>query len=85
METQSLGYQGRDLIFGKLLALIFVLAVLVVIWVAIENDSPWVAAVLGAGMLGTIAFGFFRVFGDVSQKKPDKPNDSQPDKEQVKK
>ena len=64
MERKTLEYQGRDLVIGKVLALIFTLAVLGVITFAIASNSPWVAGVLGAGMLGTIAFGFFRVFGD---------------------
>jgi uncharacterized membrane protein len=70
MDSTALGYQGRDLLVGKILALVFVLAVLGVIMFAVQNNSPWVAAVLGAGMLGTIAIGFFRVFGDGASKKP---------------
>lgn len=69
MERLSLNYQGRDLLVGKRYALVFVLAVLGVIMFAIANDAPWVAAALGAGMLGTIALGFFRVFGDGVAKK----------------
>jgi uncharacterized membrane protein len=69
MDSRALGFQGRDLLVGKVLALVFVLAVLGVIMFAVQNNSPWVAAVLGAGMLGTIAFGFFRVFGDGAGKK----------------
>lgn len=64
MDSRTLGFQGRDLLIGKILALFFVLAVLGVTMFAIQNNSPWVAAILGAGMLGTIALGFFRVFGD---------------------
>lgn len=64
MDSRTLGFQGRDLLIGKIFALLFVLAVLGVTMFAIQNNSPWVAAILGAGMLCTIALGFFRVFGD---------------------
>ena len=64
MERLSLNYQGRDLVLGKWLALAFCLAVLAVVSFAIWNKAEWVAAVLGAAMLTTIAIGFFRVFGD---------------------
>lgn len=76
MEATSLSYQGRDLLVGKILALAFTLAVMGVVMFAIEKNAPWVAAMLGAGMLGTIVFGFLRIFGDgpVGSKR-EKPNE----------
>ena len=72
MDSRALGFQGRDLLIGKILALVFVLAVLGVTMFAIQNNAPWVAAILGAGMLGTVALGFFRVFGDGTKDKTSK-------------
>ena len=76
MDSRTLGFQGRDLLVGKILALLFVLAVLGVTMFAIQKNSPWVAAILGAGMLGTIALGFFRVFGD--RTKDNSPKETKP-------
>ena len=64
MERDSLNYQGRSLMAGKPYALAYTVAVLAVVAFAIHSNSPWVAVVLGGGMLGTVAFGFFRIFGD---------------------
>lgn len=75
MERLSLGFQGRDLVIGKVFALLFTICVLLTIAYAIANDSPWVAAVLGAGMLTTIAVGFFRIYGDSETKKPHEESD----------
>lgn len=72
MDSRTLGFQGRDLLIGKILALVFALSVLGVVVFAIQNNTPWVAAVLGAGMIGTIALGFLRVFGDGSKDKAPK-------------
>ena len=77
MEAATLKYQGRDLLVGKFLALAFTFAVLGVVMFAIQKNAPWVAAILGAGMLGTIVFGFLRIFGDGPTRSPDsKANDS---------
>ena len=77
MESSSLRYQGRDLIFGKLMALVFAFGVLGVVLFAIEKNAPWIAAILGAGMLGTIIFGFLRIFGDNAPRgSGDKPTNS---------
>ena len=77
MESSSLRYQGRDLIFGKSMALFFAFGVLGVVLFAIEKNAPWIAAILGAGMLGTIIFGFLRIFGDNAPRgSGDKPTNS---------
>lgn len=77
LERQSLTFQGRDLVLGKWLALAFCLAVLAVIAFAVWNGADWVAAVLGAAMMTTIAIGFFRVFGDGQHQPPEKNRDAQ--------
>ena len=64
MELKSLDYQGRSLMAGKPYALAYALAVLSVVGYAIYSKSPWVAVVLGGGMLTTVALGFFRSLGD---------------------
>ncbi|MGQ0485811.1 MAG: hypothetical protein ACT4SY_10735 [Hyphomicrobiales bacterium] len=46
------------------------MAVLAVSAYAIANDAPWIAALLGGGMLATIVFGFLRVFGDGPRSRP---------------
>jgi uncharacterized membrane protein len=80
METKMLEYQGRDMVQGKRYALAFVFAALAVIAYAIYMGSPWVAAMLGFGLLGTIAFGFFRVMGDDVKHKP---HEATPEKHKV--
>ncbi len=64
MEILVAKLKGRDLLTGKILALIFALGVLAVVAFAVQKGSPWVAAILGGGMLATVVFGFLRVFGD---------------------
>jgi len=64
MEKKTLNLQGRDLIVGKGLALVFLILAFGLVALAIIKNQPWVAAVISAGALSTIAFGFMRVFGD---------------------
>ncbi len=68
LELTTLKYQGRDLQQGKIYALIFSVLVLAVVIFCIIYDAPWVAAVFGGGLFGTIAFGLLRVFGDGQSK-----------------
>lgn len=82
MEELVANLQGRDLLIGKIFALIFALGVLAVVAVAVLNGSPWVAAVLGGGMLATVIFGFLRVFGDGSRSLAPKQRQTK-DKEQA--
>jgi uncharacterized membrane protein len=70
MEQRGLELQGRDLWLGKLLALLFAWSVLGLAGFAIYKDALWIAALLGGGMIGTIIFGFLRIFGD---KEPNQP------------
>ncbi len=72
MESKTLEFQGRDLVQGKRYALAFVIVALAVIAFAIQKEANWVAALLGGGLLGTIAFGFFRVMGDEPKQKETK-------------
>jgi len=74
MERKSLYFQGRDLLIGKLFALIFALTVLGVAGFAIWMNAAWVATILGAGILGTIAATFFRIFGDNAKEKTSEPS-----------
>ena len=69
MDERTLELQGRDLLFGKVLALLFCISVLITTAYAILQGATWVAAILGGGMLTTIAVAFMRILGDRSSGK----------------
>lgn len=58
LESRDLWLTGIDAIFGKLAALVFVLAALALTAYAISMGSEWVAVVLGSGVIGSVAWAF---------------------------
>ena len=64
MEANTVRSQFRDLLVGKNFALIFVLGMIITAVYAISEGYPWLAAFLGASVLGSVVWGFVRMVGD---------------------
>jgi len=68
MEGDMLKTQARDLMVGKVFALIFVLAMIGTAIYAIHAGYPVLSGVLGTAVIGTVVLAFVRVTGSTEAK-----------------
>ncbi|NNV20567.1 DUF2335 domain-containing protein [Ochrobactrum pseudogrignonense] len=61
LEKKELRWTIFESIYGKSLAIIFVLSVLAVTAYAISMNANWIAAILGGTMIGSIVWAFVKV------------------------
>jgi len=61
LEKKELRWSIFEGIYGKTLAMIFVLAVLALCAYAISVGAEWFAAIVGSGMIGSIVWAFVKV------------------------
>lgn len=61
LERRDLMATAIDAILGKVFAFLFVMAALTVCAVAIAWNAPWVAGLLGSGVIGSVVWAFIKV------------------------
>ena len=60
MEKRALGWDIFESLYGKTLAFVFVILVLIVCIYAISEGAWWIALVLGSGIVGMVVWAFVK-------------------------
>ncbi|MFZ1107772.1 MAG: DUF2335 domain-containing protein [Rhodomicrobium sp.] len=64
MNSASLKAQIRDLMVGKIFALIFAMGMIGAVFFAIDRSYPYLAGILGSSVLGSVVWAFVSVTGE---------------------
>lgn len=69
MNRASLRAQIRDLMIGKIFALIFAMGMIGAVFYSINQGYPTLAGILGGSVLGSVVWAFVSVTGEAKAKK----------------